>query len=68
MVLHGLSHDIGYFVVATIVNHLHGMEDAALNGFQTISKVRNGTLQNDVARLVEEPVLVHATQMVYLVV
>ena len=68
MVLHGLSNDVSHLVVAAIIDYLHGMQDATLHRLQSVGQVRHGTLQDDVTRIVEEPVLVHATQMVYLVI
>ena len=68
MVLHGLSNDVSHLVVAAIIDYLHGMQDATLHRLQSVGQVRHGTLQDDVTRIVEEPVLVHAAQMVYLVI
>ena len=65
VVLHGLSHNIGDLVVAAVVAALHGVQDAALHGLQAILQMGYGTLQNHIRRVVQEPVLVHARQFVY---
>ena len=33
VVLHGLSHDVGHLVVASVVDDLHGVQDTPLHGF-----------------------------------
>ena len=63
--LHGVSHDVRHLVVSSIVHSFHGVEDTSLHRFETILDVRNGTLQDDIRSIVEEPVLVHAAEMVY---
>ena len=60
-----MSYDVGYFVVAAVVEAFHGVQDTALNGFQTVVDVRNGTLQNYIRCVIEEPVLVHAAQLMF---
>lgn len=63
--LHGVSHDVRHLVVSSIVHSFHGVEDTSLHRFETVLDVRNGTLQDDIRSIVEEPVLVHAAEMVY---
>ena len=63
--LHGLAHDVGHLVVAAVIHALHCVQDAALHGLQTVLDARHRTLQDDVRRIVEKPVLVHARQMVH---
>jgi hypothetical protein len=41
------------------------VKDAALYGFQAVLDMGNGTVEDAIAGIVEEPVLVHAAQMVY---
>ena len=41
------------------------MEDASLHGFQTVAQMRHGTLEDHVGSVIQEPVLVHATEVVY---
>ena len=60
---HGLAHDAGHFVVASVFHALHDMQYAALHGFQSVFDVGNGTLQNDVGGIVEKPVLIHAREL-----
>ena len=42
MVLHALPDDIGHFIKTAIIHFLHGMQDAALHGFQSIFNSRHG--------------------------
>ena len=65
VILHGLSNDIGHFVHFTVINTLHCMQDTALNGFKTIFYRRDGTFKNDIRSIVQEPILVHACQMIF---
>ena len=62
--LHGMSHDVRHLVVASIVEAAHRVQDASLHRFQSIVDVRNGTLQDHVRGIVEEPMLVHARQVI----
>ena len=62
--LHGVSHDVGHLVVASVVQPLHGVQDASLHGFQPVVDVGHGALQDDVGGIVQKPVLVHAAQLV----
>ena len=63
--LHGVAHDVGHLVVASVVHALHRVQDAALHRLQAVLDVGHGTLQNDIRGVVEEPVLIHAAQMVH---
>ena len=45
MELHGVSYDVRHFVVSSVIHTLHGVQDAALHGFQTILDMRYGTIQ-----------------------
>ena len=60
MELHRVADDVGHLVVAAVVEALHGVENTALHGFETVAEVGNGTLENDVGGIVKEPLLVHA--------
>ena len=64
MELHGMAHDIGHLIVATIVQAFHGMEDTALHRLQAITDMGNGTLEDDIGGVVEKPRLKHARQLV----
>ena len=59
-----MSYDVCDLVVTSVVEFAHGMENASLYRFQTVVHVRNGTFQNNVRGIVQEPVLVHAGQFV----
>ena len=63
--LHGVTHDVGHLVISAVVHAAHGVQDAALHGFQTVLDMRYGTLQDDIAGIVEEPVLVHSREMMH---
>ena len=63
--LHRVSHDIGHLVVSSVVHAFHGVEDASLHGFQSVFDMRHSSLQNYIRRIVEEPVLIHAAEVVY---
>ena len=64
VVLHGLTDDVGYLVVLAVIDRLHRMQDTALHRLQTIFDRRHCTLQYHVRSIVQEPVLVHACQMI----
>ena len=57
--LHRFACNVRHLVVATVVHSLHRVENAALHGFQTVVKVRNGALQNHIGGIVQKPILVH---------
>ena len=59
VVLHGLSDDIGYFVVAAIVHFLHRVKDAALYRLEPVLYGRDGAFQDNVGGVVQEVILVH---------
>ena len=61
MVFHRLTYDVGHFVEAPILHLTHGVHEAALNGFQAIIQARNSALQNDITRVVQEVLAIHAT-------
>ena len=63
--LHGVTYNVRYLVISAIVHALHGVQNAALYGFQTVLDMWHGTLQNNIGGVVQEPVLIHAAQMVY---
>ena len=63
--LHGMSHNVGHLVVASVVHALHGVKNASLHGFQSVLYMGNGTFQDYIRGIVEEPVLIHAAQMVH---
>ena len=63
--LHGVSHDVRHLVVATVVHTLHRVEDASLHGFQSVAQVGHGSFEDHVRGVIQEPVLVHAAEVVY---
>ena len=63
--LHGMSHDIGHFVVASVVHAFHRVQDTALHRFQSILDLRHSALKDDIGGIVQEPVLVHAAEMMH---
>lgn len=64
MVLHGMSHEVRHLVVAPVVLLLHRVQDAALHGLETVVEMRHRTLEDNVRRIVEKPVLVHSRELV----
>ena len=58
MVLHALADDIGHLVEPAIVHFLHGVQDTALDGLQPILHGGHRSFQDDIAGIVQEPVLV----------
>ena len=62
--LHGVSHDVGHLVIPAVVHALHGVQYASLHGLQSVLYVRHGTFQYHIRSIVQEPVLIHAAQVV----
>src|SRR5690606_16958268 len=48
MVLHVLNDNVGHLVKPAVIHLVHGVEDPALYGLQTVLDGRNSPLQNDV--------------------
>ena len=63
--LHGVSHNVGHLVVASVVQSLHAMEDTSLYGLESVVDVRYGTFQNHIRCIVQKPVLIHAGKLVF---
>ena len=63
--LHGVSHDVGHLVVASVVHALHRVKDTALHRFQSILDLRHSALKDDIGGIVQKPVLVHAAEMMH---
>ena len=61
--LHRLSDDVGHLGQTPVIYPVHGMQDAALHGFETVDDVRHGPVEDDIRGIVEEPVLEHAGQL-----
>ena len=60
-----MTYDVGHLVVASIVHTLHRVQDATLYGFQSVFNMWYGTFQNYIGSIVQEPVLVHAAQVMH---
>ena len=58
--LHRGADDVGDLVEAAVVHVPERVEHAALDGLQAVVDVRHGAVEDDVARVVEEPVAVAA--------
>ena len=41
------------------------MQDTALHGFQTVAQMGHGALEDYVRGVIQEPVLIHAAEVVY---
>ena len=63
--LHGVPHNVGHLVVASVVQPLHTMEYASLYGLESVVYMGHGTLQDYVRCIIQEPVLVHAGELVF---
>ena len=63
--LHGVTHNVRHFIVSAVVHAFHGVHDTALHGLEAIFDIGYGTLQDYIRGVIQEPVLVHARQMVY---
>ena len=61
--LHGVSHDVGHLIISAIVHSFHRVENASLHRFQTVAQMGHGSLQDYVAGVIQEPVLIHAAKM-----
>ena len=44
VILHGLTYDVGYLVVLTVINALHRVQDTTLHRLKTILDCGDGTL------------------------
>ena len=62
VILHGVSNDVGDLVVAAVFKLTHRVQNPALHRLQAIAKVRNGTLHDHVAGVIEEVIGIHSAQ------
>ncbi len=62
-----MSDNVGHLVVTPVFHPFHGMQDPALYGFQTVCDMRDGSLQDHIRGILQEPVLEHTGQPVFLV-
>jgi hypothetical protein len=58
VVFHGVADDVGDLVVAAVLELVHGVEDAALDGLEAVVDVGDGALEDDVGGVVQKPVAV----------
>ena len=65
MKLHGFAHHVGYFVVASVVHALHGVQNAPLNRLQSVLDMGHGAFQNHVRGVIKKPVFVHPRKVMY---
>ena len=63
MELHGMTYYVGYFVVTAVIHALHGVQDTSLYGFKTVTDMGNGSFQNYIRGVIQEPALVHFIKM-----
>ena len=61
VVLHGIPYDIGYFVIATVLQLIHGVHDTALYRLKAILQGGDSTFKDYIGGIVEKPILVHPT-------
>ena len=59
VVFHRVAHNVGHLVVAAVLQLRHGVQDAALHGFQSIQNVGQGAVEDGVGGVVQIPVLEH---------
>ena len=65
MVGHGSTDDGGHLLVAAVVVFEKGMQNAALHRLKSVLVVRNGAVQNHIARVVQEPPVVEFFKVVH---
>jgi len=56
--LHALTDDIGDFIKPAVVHFFHGVEDTALNRFQSISDGGYGPFEDYIGCVIQEPVFI----------
>ena len=61
--LHGMPHDVGHLVVASVVHSFHRVENTSLHGFQSVLDVRHGTFQYHVRGIIQKPTLIHSAEV-----
>ena len=65
MELHRVAHDVRHLIISAVVHTLHRVKDAALHGFQAVLQMGHGAVEDAVAGIIEEPILIHAAQMMH---
>ncbi len=59
VVLHGVADDVGHLVVPAVLLLPHGVQDTALDWLEAVLHMRDGTLQDHIGRILQEPIPVH---------
>ena len=59
VVLHRVPDDVGHLVETAVVHLAQAVQDSALHRLQAVVLVRYGAFEDDVARVIEEVVVVH---------
>ena len=63
MKLHGMTDDIGNFIIPSVLQPAHRVEDSALNGLKSIVQVGYSPFQNYVRGILEEPIFIHTRKV-----
>ena len=63
--LHSVAHDISHLIISAVIHTLHGVKNTALHRLQAVLDMGHGTLQDYIRCVIQEPVLVHPTQMMH---
>ena len=64
VILHSLTDDVRHLVELTVIDALHGVQYTALHRLKTILDSRDSTFEYHIRSIVQEPILVHACQMI----
>ena len=59
VILHRVADHVGHLVEPAVVHLPQAVQDATLHRLQSVVLVRDGALEDDVTRVVEEVVVVH---------
>ncbi len=59
MILHGVAHDVGHLVKASVVEGLHRVENAPLHRLEAVFNRGHGALKNHVAGIIKIPAAIH---------
>jgi len=59
VIFHGITDDIGYFIVASVFEFTHGVQNPALHWLEAIVGVGYCALKYNVAGVVEKPLAKH---------
>ncbi len=62
MVFHRVADNVGHFVVTTVVQLFGGVQNPPLHGLEAIVQMRDGTLEDYVAGVIQEIVGIHRPQ------